>query len=216
MMWESNTRRARRKIRLAWSWSAVRSRRTPNTSDPVPSSKRFSALQDPCKRNAQKCWFLTRVLSRFAKFDQICCCKSWNWEKAHRFVFSWKIKTDLFTHLLWLTSTRDPIFDVVKDMCSSPMTISNSWKNTAKILRLIAHKVSRQKCRTPPQPQRQWTHSHQQWLLSAGGGGEAWKIATPKGLGPGFNKAPKWFLNTVWPFTKMSWTREQDTDIHIL
>lgn len=32
----------------------------------------------------------------------------------------------IYTYLDWLTSIREPIFDVVKEMCSSPMTISSS------------------------------------------------------------------------------------------
>lgn len=32
----------------------------------------------------------------------------------------------IYAYLDWLTSIREPIFDVVKEMCSSPMTISSS------------------------------------------------------------------------------------------
>lgn len=34
------------------------------------------------------------------------------------------------THFDWLTSIKEPILEVVNEMCSSPMTISNSWKQT--------------------------------------------------------------------------------------
>lgn len=42
----------------------------------------------------------------------------------------------MYTYLDWLTSISEPIFDVVKEMCSSPMTISSSWKHEKKSVKL--------------------------------------------------------------------------------
>ena len=39
-------------------------------------------------------------------------------------------KLNTVTHLHWLTSTREPILDVVKEICWSPMTISSSCRAT--------------------------------------------------------------------------------------
>ncbi len=33
-----------------------------------------------------------------------------------------------YAYLDWLTSIKDPILEVVNEMCSSPMTISSSYK----------------------------------------------------------------------------------------
>ena len=49
--------------------------------------------------------------------------------------------------MLWLTSTSDPIFDVVKLMCSSPMTISSSCKMTQKSSSNLQYTFSKLLCK---------------------------------------------------------------------
>lgn len=61
--------------------------------------------------------------------DDILVLTDWQLKKAIKEITQ---QINMVTYLLWLTSTKDPILDVVNEMCSSPMTISNSLRKKKK------------------------------------------------------------------------------------
>lgn len=46
-----------------------------------------------------------------------------------------------YTHLDWLTSIRDPILEVVNEICSSPMTISSSQRRKIMLKSVVFQNI---------------------------------------------------------------------------
>lgn len=58
--------------------------------------------------------------------------KSYNPSISHKYSASTFTTAGYSTHFDWLTSIKEPILEVVNEMCSSPMTISSSCENWDK------------------------------------------------------------------------------------
>lgn len=94
---------SKKHIRWAWSWSGDQWDWRRDTSDLGPSSRTHEDLQDPYKKKINK-----------MKTMPFSCAIVAN--------YGWS------THFDWLTSIKEPILEVVNEMCSSPMTISSSYE----------------------------------------------------------------------------------------